>query len=92
MGIWYFWEQYNQTLDNLPEREVQTKHPPADQLDRETVQKTISRFLSAVKRMPKAWGSKPWTVKQMTQSQNNVANDLFRKRLKRELAGRQTNT
>ncbi len=86
MGIWYFWERYYQAIDNLPTCEVQIKLPP-DQLDRGAELKRdakVSRFLFAIKRMPKAWSSKPWTTRQMNQANSNVANDLFRRKLRRD--------
>ena len=83
MGTWYFWESYQQAIDNFSTGEVQkecTKTLP--ELDRET---QISRFLSAVQRMPRAWGSRSWSSHELLKAGNNVANDLFRRKIKREL-------
>jgi hypothetical protein len=85
MGIWYFWEQYLKALDNFSVCEVQrgvTEREPS-LLDRET--SAVSRFFLAVKRMPKAWGSRPWTSQEMTRAGNAVSNDLFRRKMRRDL-------
>lgn len=86
MGIWQFWEEYLRALDNLPICQVQggVTSPDISQLNREpdlNAQK-ISRFFFSIKKMPKAWGSKPWTSKEMRRAGNVVANDLFRRKIK----------
>ncbi len=93
MNTWYFWEEYLRALDNLSNGGVQritgsTETPP--KLDRELEPSAfqrllVSRFFSAIKRMPKAWNAKPWTDKEMNQARNNVANDQFRKKQLRDL-------
>jgi hypothetical protein len=44
----------------------------------------VSRFFSAIKRMPKAWNARPWTSQEMTRAGNAVSNDLFRRKMRRE--------
>ena len=102
MGIWYFWEQYEQALralDKFPEKEVQEPVFPApvrgdtSLLGRETEsltcsnkqQEMVSRFLYCIQQMPRAWGSRPWSSHELLKAGNNVANDLFRRKMKREL-------
>ena len=79
------WEQ--DPLDKFPVREVQKAFPNGEATQgREILQvKKISRFLSAIRRMPKAWGEKSWTPRQMQQAANNVASETFRRKLKRDL-------
>ncbi len=95
VGIWYFWESYQQALDKLPIREVQrTVDDVPPQLNRETLptiydySEQISRFLYCVQQMPRAWGSRPWSSYELIKAGNNVANDLFRRKMKRELGPR----
>ena len=86
MGIWYFWEQYEQALrglDKFPEKEIQEPvHYDTSLLDREA---KVSRFLYCIQQMPRAWGSRPWSSHELLKAGNNVANDLFRRKMKREL-------
>ena len=85
MGIWYFWEQYEKALDkhsHIAVQKIVTNGTSSLQLDRET---QVSRFLSVVQRMPTAWGSRPWSSHELLKAGNNVANELFRRRMKREL-------
>ncbi len=92
MNPWYFWEQYR--LDSLRRKGVKPKElvvllesaRAERKLDREIDRQLISRFLSAIKRMPRGWGGKDWTTAQLKQvNQLTVENDLFRRRIKREL-------
>ena len=97
MGIWYFWEQYEQALqalDKFPEKEVQDPvHYDTSLLGRETEsltcsnkqQEMVSRFLYCIQQMPRAWGSRPWSSHELLKAGNNIANDLFRRKMKREL-------
>ncbi len=81
MDMWAFWEDYLRALDSTAKIGVQgkvTTTPP--QLDREIGSELISRFLSSVKGMPKAWGSRPWTSREMEKARTVVANDLFRRK------------
>ncbi len=93
METWILWEQYRGAIVRLPPKAVKarvrnnTDAAKADlRLDREAAVNKVSRFLSAIKRMPKAWGGKEWTQKQLKQAnQLTVENDMFRRRMKREL-------
>ncbi len=93
METWFLWEQYREAIDKVPTRAVKTvvrnnaDAAKADlRLDREATVNKVSRFLSAIKRMPRAWGGKEWTQKQLKQAnQLTVENDMFRRRMKREL-------
>ncbi len=89
MNTWYFWERYKKALDIVPSRAqregVKTTTGPSSQLDREIELRAISRFLSAIQRMPKAWGSRPWSSHELIRAGNVVANELYRKKKKREL-------
>ncbi len=85
MGIWSFWESYQKALDNFPVKEVErTVNVSPPQLDREAQSERVSRFLFAIQRMPKAWGSRPWSSYELIRAGNVVANDLFRRKKKRE--------
>ncbi len=88
---WHLWEQYREAIDRVPAKAVKgTVRNEAHvqrladlQLDRGS---KLSRFLSAIKRMPKAWGKKEWTTKQLRAvNQLTVENDMFRRRMMREL-------
>ncbi len=85
MGIWYFWEDYLRALDKVQASKVQgmVTTPSNPKLNRESSAELISRFLSSVKRMPKAWGSRPWTSREMEKARDVVANDLYRRSKKR---------
>ncbi len=93
MNTWYFWEQYEKAIDKTRQKEVTPKElvvllsaRAERKLDREIDRQLISRFLSAIKRMPRAWGGKDWTTARLKQAnQLTVENDLFRRRIKREL-------
>jgi hypothetical protein len=91
MGIWYFWESYQRAIDNFPNGEVQKPVHHKDTsslLDRGAQSKKVSRFLLAIQRMPKAWGARPWSSHELLKAGNNVANDLYRRRVKRDLERR----
>ncbi len=93
MGTWYFWEQYkqalrlHQALDKFSNQEVQrgVVTDTSSLLDREADPQKVSRFLYAIQRMPKAWGSRPWCSHELVKAGNVVANDLFRRKMKRDL-------
>ncbi len=87
MGIWYFWEDYLRALDSSAKIGVQRTVTTPPQLNRETNAKLLSRFLSSIKRMPKAWGSRPWTSKEIDRARSVVANDLYRRRVRRDYTG-----
>jgi hypothetical protein len=99
MGIWDFWADYGEAiealgvaslppLDKFPKCEVQESLsegvPSGRNLDRETndIGLAVSRFLSAVKRMPVAYSRKP---KDYDYQVKTVGDDLFRRKMKREL-------
>ncbi len=86
MEMWDFWNQYK-ALDKFPKREVQggvATRP--SQLDRETMtQDQVSRFLYCLQQMPRAWGARPWSSHEVIKAGNNIANDLFRRKMKRDL-------
>ncbi len=88
MDVWNFYKQFKQeSLDRSQIKEVQvavTTPTRSSRLDRERVQRIVSRFLSAVKRMPKAWNAKPWTSREMQRARDNVENDQFRRKIRRE--------
>lgn len=91
MGLWFFWEEYSKALDNFPGGEVQGVVTPSDTssvgLDREAScsnNEMVSRFLSAIQRMPRAWGSRPWSSYELIRAGNVVANDLFRRKMKKK--------
>ncbi len=93
MGFFIFWDEYLRALDKFHKGEIQEatgsiETPP--KLDRELKlsafqQLLVSRFFSAIKRMPKAWNAKPWTDKEMNQARERVANDQFHKKQLRDL-------
>ncbi len=94
MNTWYFWKEYQKAIDRVSAKKIKEKvRNEADvqrladlKLNRESSRDKLSRFLCGVKRMPKAWGGKEWTMKQLRQAnQLTVENDMFRRRLKREL-------
>ena len=91
MGFWDFWAEYNEALlrqyglDKFSKCEVQQKALQADApLDREAnnIGLAVSRFLSAVKRMPIAYSRKP---KDYDYRVKTVGDDLFRRKMKRDL-------
>ncbi len=89
MDTWDFWKTFKHPLDKFSAREVQrvvTDNTPS-QLNREPDlnDRKISRFLFSLRRMPKAWNSRPWTPQEMARAGNAVSNDLFRRKMKRDL-------
>src|ERR1700749_3887011 len=96
MGIWDFWETYSKALDKFSACKVQegvgVKHAPDTFLHPRLYREAstpkpelVSRFLNAIRKMPKAWGEKAWTPRQLEQAANNVASETFRRKLKRDL-------
>lgn len=100
MNQWFFWIEYQKALDNLPKKEIQRivrSHRPDTQdssslLDRETPKSSandrVSRFLYCIQQMPRAWGSRPWSSHKIIKAGNNIANDLFRRKVRREYLGK----
>ncbi len=89
MDTWDFWDQYK-ALDKFPNQEVQgtaslnSETPPL--LDRVVdYSEQITRFLLGIQKMPRAWGARPWSSHELIKAGNRVANDLFRKKMKRDL-------
>ena len=88
MGIWYFWESYQQELDKFQPFAVQaecTKTLPKLDRDGLDTNDQLSRFFLAVQRMPRAWRERPWSSHELLRANNTVANDLFRRKMKRGL-------
>ncbi len=91
MNTWDFWEGYKQGLDKFSNREVQGPVTDSSSLLDRGIPKSndnrerISRFLYCIQQMPRAWGSRPWSSHELIKAGNNVANDLFRRKMKRDL-------
>ncbi len=81
MNTWTLWKEFDKHQKKEQAKGV-CDYPP--NLDRETHDR-VSRFLFAVQAMPRAWGARPWSSHEIIKANYKITNDMFRRKMKREL-------